>query len=819
METSQSSLQEQVDFLHQKNEALFIENSCLKEQNTQLLEELEIVKTINQNLKEKLAENDFSDSPQKPYRKSSSLTVKFPLGVHKNSIDENESPSKSWKDDQTDQSKLSLSQREEDESTNISNVLGNPEIRRELFIKQYESDLSISEATTIDDKKQTDVKERYAEKMELNNLSDVETLINGILENPDWFFKLNNITRLPPRSPFARQKYLQIEKNLDEVENLLRKWSKLLKQVDASCQSYSKSMEALGTQLLADKGFFEYNKELQNLIVIIAQFVKENSSYLDIFSRVMNSTVINPIRSFYKSVIPTYKDSRKKVQKALEELEVAESKYLSIKKSTVVKDPFSSQTSLKNYMNAYRNLELSRLDYIRALNDINVNFNIECIDKFCGLFRTKKAYIESSSDLVLGLEGQIQAYNNSITKKSELYGNLCDEFKKLKSDIEKNIYITYPVTFSQNVIKEGYLFVKTEKELKKRYCILQENGMLCWAKDPENLTEEPQLKDLIDIKLCKVRESTDSDLMFCFELVSVLVKKPLLLQADSEAAATEWINAIQKHIETVLFTSHTSELNSPVLRKTVSEQPSSKDNLKSTETSKFKPSAQNSPTQKNKQSLVAFILENNVCTDCGAKDPSWVSLNLASVICIECSGVHRRLGASISKVRSLKLDNLSVPILELFSKLNSQEVNRVWEGAIDQAPSMKPDTDSDQDRREAFIRNKYVEKVFLKPVPEEDHIKAMCQALKDKNIYRVLNILAHAKANFNELHNIDGKKQGILHYACAYSSKEIVELLIQNKCSLTLLDQDHCKPLDYSMFGHNVEVMEYLVKKLDELEK
>jgi len=35
-------------------------------------------------------------------------------------------------------------------------------------------------------------------------------------------------------------------------------------------------------------------------------------------------------------VIPTYKDSRKKVAKALEELEAAESKYLSIKKPSVI---------------------------------------------------------------------------------------------------------------------------------------------------------------------------------------------------------------------------------------------------------------------------------------------------------------------------------------------------------------------------------------------------------------------------------------------------------------------------------------------------
>ena len=77
---------------------------------------------------------------------------------------------------------------------------------------------------------------------------------------------------------------------------------------------------------------------------------------------------------------------------------------------------------------------------------------------------------------------------------------------------------------------------------------------------------------------------------------------------------------------------------------------------------------------------------------------------------INCIGPH------ISKVRSLKLDNLSLPILELFSNLSTKDVNKVWEGATQETPSMKPCPDSDQDRREVWIRNKYVEKVFLKPL-------------------------------------------------------------------------------------------------------
>ncbi len=42
---------------------------------------------------------------------------------------------------------------------------------------------------------------------------------------------------------------------------------------------------------------------------------------------------------------------------------------------------------------------------------------------------------------------------------------------------------------------------------------------------------------------------------------------------------------------------------------------------------------------------------NGACADCGAPDPDWASLNLGVLLCIECSGVHRRLGVHISKVQ------------------------------------------------------------------------------------------------------------------------------------------------------------------------
>ncbi|XP_037539708.1 arf-GAP with GTPase, ANK repeat and PH domain-containing protein 2 [Nematolebias whitei] len=70
---------------------------------------------------------------------------------------------------------------------------------------------------------------------------------------------------------------------------------------------------------------------------------------------------------------------------------------------------------------------------------------------------------------------------------------------------------------------------------------------------------------------------------------------------------------------------------------------------------------------------------NGLCVDCEALNPTWASLNLGALICIECSGIHRNLGTHLSRVRSLDLDDWPGELTQVLAAIGNHMANSIWE--------------------------------------------------------------------------------------------------------------------------------------------
>ena len=56
--------------------------------------------------------------------------------------------------------------------------------------------------------------------------------------------------------------------------------------------------------------------------------------------------------------------------------------------------------------------------------------------------------------------------------------------------------------------------------------------------------------------------------------------------------------------------------------------------------------------------------------------PTWLCINWLTIICIDCSAIHRGLGSNISKVKGFRLDNISNDLIELLNVLKQDEIKK-----------------------------------------------------------------------------------------------------------------------------------------------
>ncbi|CAB1340426.1 unnamed protein product, partial [Coregonus sp. 'balchen'] len=138
---------------------------------------------------------------------------------------------------------------------------------------------------------------------------------------------------------------------------------------------------------------------------------------------------------------------------------------------------------------------------------------------------------------------------------------------------------------------------------------------------------------------------------------------------------------------------------------------------------------------------------NDVCCDCEAPKPTWLSTNLGVLICIECSGIHREMGVHYSRIQSLTLDVLGTADLLLAKNVGNVGFNEIMEADLSAQGVTKPNPSSDMQTRKDYITAKYTEKKFVqrKCADAESRLHVLCEAVKTQNILSLIQVYAEGE--------------------------------------------------------------------------
>uniref|UniRef100_A0AAA9S007 Arf-GAP with coiled-coil, ANK repeat and PH domain-containing protein n=1 Tax=Bos taurus TaxID=9913 RepID=A0AAA9S007_BOVIN len=502
----------------------------------------------------------------------------------------------------------------------------------------------------------------------------------------------------------------EVETDVVEIEAKLDKLVKLCSSMIEAGKAY------VTTNRLFVSGIRDLSQQCQGDTVIseclqrFGDSLQEMVTYHMILFDQAQRSVRQQLHNFVKEDVRKFKETKKQFDKVREDMELSLVRNAQAPRHR----PHEVEEATGALILARKCFRHLALDYVLQINVLQAKKKFEILDSMLSFMHAQYSFFQQGYSLLHQLDPYMKklaaeldqlVIDSAVEKREMERKHAAIQQRTLLQDFSYDEpKVEFDVDAPSGVVMEGYLFKRASNAFKtwnRRWFSIQ-NSQLVYQK---------KLKDVLtvvvdDLRLCSVKPCEDVERRFCFEVVSPT--KSCMLQADSEKLRQAWVQAVQASIASAYRESPDS-CYSERLDRTASPSTSSIDSATD--------SRERSVKGESVLQRVQNVAGNSQCGDCGQPDPRWASINLGVLLCIECSGIHRSLGVHCSKVRSLTLDSWEPELLKLMCELGNSTVNQIYEAQCEGPGSRKPTASSPRQDKEAWIKDKYVEKKFVRRPP------------------------------------------------------------------------------------------------------